>query len=79
MTRDLHASGFAPNYVSEHEAKFSGQGVPIKFVIMARGNRTFTLDPVVFGIPRSVASRYPECDMTAFDRFMEAEEEEGEE
>lgn len=33
MTRDLHASGFSPNYVSEHERLFSQQGVPIKFLI----------------------------------------------
>jgi tRNA (guanine-N7-)-methyltransferase len=29
-TEDLHASGFAPNYVSEHERKFSAQGIPIR-------------------------------------------------
>ncbi len=30
VTEDLHASGFAPNYVSEHERKFAAQGIPIK-------------------------------------------------
>ena len=33
LTRDLHGSGFAPNYVTEHEAMFSAQGIPIKFLI----------------------------------------------
>lgn len=32
-TDDLHASGYAPNYVSEHEALYAGQGVPIRFLI----------------------------------------------
>ena len=29
-TEDLHASGFTPNYVSEHERMFTAQGIPIK-------------------------------------------------
>ena len=29
-TEDLHASGFTPNYVSEHERRFVSQGIPIK-------------------------------------------------
>ena len=32
LLNDLHAAGFEPNYVSEHELKFTGLGVPIKFV-----------------------------------------------
>lgn len=36
-TRDLHASGFEPNYISEHEAHFSSQGVPIKMLIAVKG------------------------------------------
>ena len=32
-TTDLHASGYAPNYVSEHEALYAGQGIPICFLI----------------------------------------------
>ena len=36
ITFDLHASGFQPNYVSEHEALFSRQGVPIKMLIAVR-------------------------------------------
>lgn len=30
---DLHASGFTPNYISEHEALYAGRGVPIRFLI----------------------------------------------
>ncbi len=33
LTRDLHASGFAPNIVTEHEQMFSDEGIPIKFLI----------------------------------------------
>ena len=33
LTDDLHASGFAPNYVSEHERLYAGQGKPIHFLI----------------------------------------------
>lgn len=37
LTRDLHASGFAPNYQSEHEMLYSERGVPIKFAIAKKG------------------------------------------
>ena len=37
LTRDLHASGFSPNYVSEHEAMFTSQGVKTKFLIAVKG------------------------------------------
>lgn len=33
LTHDLHASGFSPNYVSEHERKFTDQGCKIHFLI----------------------------------------------
>ena len=33
LTDDLHASGFTPNYVSEHESLYAGQGKPIHFLI----------------------------------------------
>lgn len=33
MTRDLHQSGFSPNYESEHEKKFRAEGIRIKFLI----------------------------------------------
>ena len=32
-TEDLHRSGYAPNYISEHEALYAGRGVPIRFLI----------------------------------------------
>ena len=37
LTRDLHASGFEPNFVSEHERMYAAQGVPIKFGIFRMG------------------------------------------
>ncbi len=30
LTKDLHADGFEPNYISEHEMKYTAEGVPIK-------------------------------------------------
>ena len=33
VTDDLHASGFEPNYVSEHERLYAGQGKAIHFLI----------------------------------------------
>ena len=33
LTDDLHASGFSPNYISEHEALYAGRGMPIHFLI----------------------------------------------
>lgn len=35
-TDDLHASGYTPNYVSEHEKMYSDQGIPIHFAIAGR-------------------------------------------
>ncbi|MBQ3424313.1 MAG: tRNA (guanosine(46)-N7)-methyltransferase TrmB [Clostridia bacterium] len=32
-TEDLHASGFQPNYISEHEQLYIAQGKPIRFII----------------------------------------------
>ena len=37
VTRDLHASGFQPNYVSEHERMFTEQGIPTKALIAVKG------------------------------------------
>ena len=33
LTDDLHASGYAPNYMSEHEIMYTGRGMPIHFMI----------------------------------------------
>ncbi len=33
MIDDLHASDYHPNYISEHEALYAGQGIPIHFLI----------------------------------------------
>ena len=38
LTRDLHASSFAPNYQSEHEKMYAGMGVPIKFLIARKAS-----------------------------------------
>ena len=33
LTDDLHASGYAPNYMSEHELMYTAKGMPIHFMI----------------------------------------------
>ena len=39
-TYDLHASGFAPNYETEHEKMFSARGIPIKALIAKKKELT---------------------------------------
>jgi len=34
---DLHASGFTPNYISEHEKMYADRGMPIHFLIARMG------------------------------------------
>lgn len=55
LTNDLHASGFSPNYVSEHEKKFTDLGVPIKFVIFKKKPGSVEIDPVRFVMPGAFA------------------------
>ena len=51
LTHDLHASGFTPNYVTEHEAHFSALGLPIHFGIFRMLPGTFVPDSMRFGMP----------------------------
>lgn len=44
ITYDLHASGFQENYRSEHEMKFSSEGIPIKFAVFRKQNGDFNFD-----------------------------------
>ena len=55
LLNDLHAAGFEPNYVSEHEMKFTGMGVPIKFVIVRKVPGEVKLDPVRWVMPGAFA------------------------
>lgn len=55
LTSDLHAAGFSPNYVSEHEAHFTAQGMPIKFVIVRKKPGPVHIDPVRFVMPGAFA------------------------
>lgn len=52
---DLHASGFAPNYISEHEKMYTEKGVPIKFGIFAKKPGRVELDPVRWVMPGAFA------------------------
>lgn len=49
VTTDLHASGFTPNYLSEHEIMYMNQGVPIKFGIYRKTEREPSIDPMKWG------------------------------
>ena len=55
MVNDLHAAGFEPNYISEHEMKFTSLGVPIKFVIFRKKPGEVELDPVRWVMPGAFA------------------------
>lgn len=46
LTRDLHRDGFQPNYISEHEKKYTELGVPIKFGIFRKTKTQIDFDPV---------------------------------
>ena len=51
LTRDLHASGFTPNWVSEHEQKYAAQGVPIKFGVFRKTDAEIDFDPLRWDLP----------------------------
>ena len=55
MVNDLHAAGFEPNYISEHEKMYTEKGVPIKFVIFKKLPGEVDLDPVRWVMPGAFA------------------------
>ena len=57
LTEDLHASGFRPNYLSEHEKKYTAMGVPIKFGIFRMTEREMDFDPTRFRLTPGVKKR----------------------
>ena len=62
LTRDLGGSGFTPDYVSEHQKKFTELGVPIKFGIWRMTDRAPDFDPTRFrltpGVRKEILGRY---------------------
>ena len=52
LTDDLHASGFSPNYISEHEEKYAKQGIPIKMGIFVRRPLQTMPDALRWGLPK---------------------------
>lgn len=46
ISYNLHAEGFQPNYVSEHEQKYTALGVPIKLAIFRKLQEAPDIDPV---------------------------------
>lgn len=45
---DLHNSSFQPNFITEHEARYSAQGIPVKFGIFVMEEMPSPLDPVEY-------------------------------
>lgn len=55
LVSDLHAAGFMPNYISEHEKMYTAKGVPIKFVIFRKLPGPVEIDPVRWVMPGAFA------------------------
>lgn len=72
MVNDLHAAGFEPNYISEHEKMYTEKGVPIKFVIFKKMPGEVDLDPVRWVMPGAFAKLREEAE--AQDECEENEE-----
>jgi len=62
LVNDLHAAGFAPNYVSEHEKMYTEKGVPIKFVIFRKMPGPVYIDPVRWVMPGAFATLREEAE-----------------
>ena len=45
---DLHRDGFSPNYISEHEEKYTALGVPIKYAVFRMKPEAPDFDPTRF-------------------------------
>lgn len=64
LTGDLAASGFQPNYISEHEMKYMEKGIPIKFGVFRMTERDPEFDPIRFrltpGLRRETLERLKE-------------------
>ena len=54
LTEDLHRSGYAPNYVSEHEEKYAAMGVRIKGAVFRAGKEAPDFDPTRFRLTPGV-------------------------
>ena len=61
LGNDLHADGFGPNYVSEHEEKYTSLGVPIKYGVFRMSGNMPAFDPTRFrltpGVKRAALDR----------------------
>ena len=54
LTHDLHASGFQPNHLSEHEVHFSEMGVPIKAGVFRKSGPEPDFDPTRYRLTPGV-------------------------
>ena len=50
-TDDLHASGYTPNYITEHEARFMAEGKPIHFGIYQKTSLPGPINPTLWQMP----------------------------
>ena len=67
LVNDLHAAGFEPNYISEHEKMYTEKGVPIKFVIFKKLPGEVDLDPVRWVMPGAFAKLREDAEATESD------------
>ena len=59
VTEDLHAAGWQPNYVSEHERVFTARGIPILAGVWRRTGEEITRDFTRWELPEDVPSATP--------------------
>ena len=71
LVNDLHAAGFEPNYISEHEKMYTEKGVPIKFVIFKKLPGEVELDPVRWVMPGAFAKLREDAEATEADELDE--------
>jgi len=73
LLNDLHASGFEPNYISEHEKKFTELGVPIKFVVFKKMPGEIEIDPVRWVMPGAFAKLREDAEQSGDEESDEEE------
>ena len=69
LTDDLHASGFTPNYVTEHEALYSSQGKNIHFLIAKMQPVSGALNSRIENGGNHIMSNFFETNREVLDQF----------
>ncbi|MBR6766534.1 MAG: tRNA (guanosine(46)-N7)-methyltransferase TrmB [Clostridia bacterium] len=69
LTDDLHASGFTPNYVSEHEALYTSRGMRIHFMIAKMAPLTDAASNTIKDGGNTIMSNFFETNRECLDNF----------